>query len=377
MKGRRDPPCIIAVSGDAGGARAMAPVLKELRAEARVHVHAYAYKEAHGLWMNLGIDHTPMSDSPSLGEVGELFGPKKCELLLTSTSFGGIELEKKCIALARKRGIPSVTLLDTWGNYSRRFSDEEGRVAFLPDRIAVIDELAYREMVDEGFNPESLVITGQPAFDDLNPWDHALRLRKKRVIMGKFPMENDEILILFASQPLSLIYGTDPSGPRYLGFDEWKVVRLLIRALDSISSDRGNALALTIRPHPREDPAPYRSLKGEEVKVLVTKDGDSREWIRESDLVTGLNSILLVEACYMGCPVISLQPELRGKDLLPTNHSGLSRAVYHSEEIRPAIEEVLFNTEVRQRMISRLAGMPRDGHAACRVIELVYSMMGI
>jgi len=377
MREKEGRPRVVAISGDPGGARAMAPVLGELRAGGRVTLDAYTYKQAQALWTDLGIDHIQVPDPISLPEVEDLVSLGRCELLLTSTSFGGIELEKELIALARRRGVPSLTLLDTWGNYSQRFSDGEGHLAYHPDRIAVMDELAYREMVEEGFDPGLLVITGQPAFDGLRPGTARLRDRKKRTIMGKFPVESGEILVLFASQPLSQIYGTGPSSPRYPGFDEWKVLRLLIDALDAINSEKGPGIVLVVRPHPREGPAPYLGMKGKRTRVLVTGEGDSRDWIRESDLVTGMNSILLVEACYLGVPVISLQPDLRGKDMLPTNQAGISRAVYRKEEIRPAIEEVLFNTEVRERMISRMAGMPRDGQSTRRVVALVYSMTGV
>jgi hypothetical protein len=377
MKGRRESPRIMVISGDPGGARAMAPVVRELRKEARVHVDAYAYKQAHPLWQALMIMHSCLPDSLSFREAEEMFRIGEYELLLTSTSFGGSEFEKMFISLARERGIPSITLLDTWGNYSQRFSDGEGRIAFLPDRIAVIDERAYQEMVEEGFSPEHLVITGQPAFDDLHPRNQIPRGRNTLMLFGKYPVERDELLVLFASQPFSQIYGTDPSSPRYPGFDEGKVIRLLIPVLDSLSAERNRDISLIIRPHPREDSAAYRELKGERITVRVTSEGDSRDWILESDLVTGMNSILLVEACYLGVPVISLQPGLRGKDLLPMNQAGLSRAVYKAEEVKQAIEEVLFNTRVRERMISRLAEMPRDGHATRRVMGQVYSMTGI
>ena len=377
MREKEGRPRVVAISGDPGGARAMAPVLGELRAGGRVTLDAYAYKQAHALWTDLGIDHVQVPDPISLPEVEELVSLGSCDLLLTSTSFGGIELEKELIGFARRRGVPSLTLLDTWGNYSQRFSDGEGRLVYLPDRIAVIDDLAYREMVEEGFDPGLLVITGQPAFDGLRPGTTRRRDRGKRTIMGKFPVGPGEVLVLFASQPLSQIYGTGPSSPRYPGFDEWKVLRLLIEALDAISSERNIGLVLVIRPHPREDPAPYLGMKGKQARVLVTGEGDARDWIRESDLVAGMNSILLVEACYLGVPVISLQPDLRGKDMLPTNQAGLSRAVYRGEEIRPAIEEVLFNTEVRESMISRMAGMPRGGQSTRRVAALVYSMTGV
>ena len=89
--------------------------------------------------------------------------------LLTATSANGIDLEKLFLGAARRLGVPALAVLDFWSNYRQRFSDQRDNLIYLPDRIAVMDEHARTEMIAEGFAPELLSVTGQPAFDALEP----------------------------------------------------------------------------------------------------------------------------------------------------------------------------------------------------------------
>ena len=57
--------------------------------------------------------------------------------------------------------------------------------------------------------------------------------------------------------------------------------------------------------------------------------------------------MLLVEACLLGCVVLSLQPGLRLADALPTNRWGVSQGVYYEKDIEPALESLLFDEQVR------------------------------
>jgi hypothetical protein len=96
-----------------------------------------------------------------------------------------------------------------------------------------------------------------------------------------------------------------------------------------------------------------------------------------ADLVTGINSMLLVEACYLGCVTVSIQPGLRFPDALPTNDLGISRAVYRREEIKPVVEEMLLDRQARLAARWRVSSLHLDGGATRRVVNLVYQMIGI
>ena len=143
-------------------------------AEGRLRIDARAYRHACAMWQKRGL---PFQE---LDEQAEVSLPEGTQLVLTSTSLNGLDLEKRFIVAAQARGIPSVSLLDFWSNYRRRFTSAENTLNCLPDRIAVMDAQARDEMISEGFDSARLIITGQPIFDDLAAWRTAFTSEKRQ-----------------------------------------------------------------------------------------------------------------------------------------------------------------------------------------------------
>lgn len=366
---------VIAICGDPGGANAIAPVIEVLRAEGRVTVQALAYLQGCDLWTKRNIKFDEVPENIPKATIVDILRGQNVKLLLVGTSLNPVELEKQFIAAANDIGLPSLAVLDFWSNYGRRFSDADGNLVYIPDLIAVMDERARDEMMAEGFDPEQLVIAGQPAFDDLVMWRSRFTSAKRQAIRNALGAGSGELLILFASQPLSVLYGTDPQNPLYPGYTEQEVLRTLVNALDHIAEQSGQKIVLAIRPHPRERVESFNTVKCRTAHLVLSTDGESRDIAMASDLVIGMNTVLLVEACYLGCLVVSLQPGLRIPDPLPTNRSGLSRPVYHEHEVIPVLEQMLLDNNARRYIQAKLSNFQPDGCATKRVVELVYRMI--
>ncbi len=367
---------VVAVCGDPGGANAVAPVLKLLAKEARVSVRPLAYNEAISLWANQGIEVESLLPDLDREGIDELLRAGTEGLVLTGTSMNSLEFEKQFIAAAREAGLPSVAVLDFWSNYRRRFSDQDDGLVYLPDRIAVMDEQASREMTAAGIDPALLTVTGQPAFDALARQRESFTAAQLAQARQRLQLGTDDLLVVFASQPLARMYG-DAASPTYLGYDERKVLRDLIAALASIAARTERPITLAIRPHPKEQDEDFSDYQSPAIKIVVSTDLSARDILMSADLVTGMSSNLLVEACYLGCIVVSLQPGLRAPDALPTNGAGLSRAVYRAEDFEAEIERMLTNEEARRAVKGRLSGFQPSGDATRRVVDLIYQMMGV
>ena len=149
----------------------------------------------------------------------------------------------------------------------------------------------------------------------------------------------------------------------------------LINALDQIAEQKHREIALVICPHPREIDDPFE-LHARTIRVVVSRNGETRDVALTSDLVTGISSVFLVESCYLGCLTVSLQPGLCLPDALPTNHLGFSRAVYREDEIKSVLEELLFDKESMLSTQARLAGLQTDGRSTERVMNVIYQMIG-
>ena len=362
------------VAGDPGGAKAVVPVVEVLLSESGYGVQSLLYREAQDVWAKRGLAFEQLNESTSTADAERILTKSQAQLLVTGTSYNGIDLEKKFITAARNLGVPSLAVLDFWSNYAPRFSDGEGNLAHLPDRIAVMDAMARDEMVAAGFDATQLVITGQPALDDLITYKESHTNRRAALRQALGVLETDR-LVLFASQPLASVFGDRPEQPLYLGYTETIVLDALVNALESIAKRHAERITLLIRPHPRENSQTFKDRSSGSIRIINNQDGDSREMVLASDLVTGMTTMLLVEACFLGIPVVSLQPGLRTTDPLPTNRTGLSLRVDSINEFAPVIEGLLFDEKVRQKTIAKLAQAVPPGNAAQYVARLIGSML--
>lgn len=364
---------VVAVCGDPGGAASLAPVIEILASEPEWEVEVFAYFSGLGLLRARGLSCEELPPDPSTQAARTLLETRSAGILLTATSSNGWNWEHFFTLAARDLGIRSVALLDFWSNYARRFSDSAGDLRYLPDRIAVMDQYALKEMAEEGFPTQMLEITGQPAFDCLAQARAQFDRQKRQQIRSAYGVAPDGWLVVFASQPLREVYGSE-SAP--LGYDERHVLDLLIVALENIQSQTQRAITLVVRPHPREK---HIQAVSQALNVRVVAEGGAAEWAMSADLVAGMNSVLLLEACLLGCAVVSLQPGLLLPDCLPSNAWGASQAVYDACAIEPTVRALLENAQTRENLVSKTQGLAErlPEHAARNVVDLLRSEISV
>ena len=361
-------PDVLAVCGDAGGAAAVAPVVELLVREGRVNLRSAVYRQAAELWSRRGLPHQTLSAGLSDGELSDLAG--SAGALLLGTSVNGLDYERRLGALFPAR---AVAVLDFWSNYAPRFRSPAG---FLepPEVVCVMDAQARAEMVAEGFDAARLAVTGQPAFDALAGLRQAFGEQERQALRAALGVAAGETLVVFASQPLAEFYAQPELRARHPGYDQGTALRLLIAALEDLAPEIRRNIVLLVRPHPREEPGSlaWAARSTGALRVRIDGSGDSRAGLLAADLVCGMTSVLLVEACHLGCLTLSLQPGLVGPDLLPTNRTGLSRLVRAAGEMRGALLDFLCDEPARAEQRKRLAGLAADGGASRRVADMIY-----
>lgn len=360
------PTVVVAVAGDPGGAAALAPVLLCLR-RMGAEVRPLAYRQAVSLWASRGLAPIPLPEDAK----AEMPWFEDASLLLTATSKNGIDWEPRFWKKARRQGIPSLVLLDFWSNYRGRFLLDGELI--IPDRVAVMDETARLGLIKAGLPPAKLAVTGQPAFDALAALLPSQPGKRQwaRTELGLAPAD---ILVLFASQPLAALRSLPdfPVGP----FDEHEAIDHLLAALAEVADCRDRQIHFAIRPHPREDKEVHLKRRAPpRVGISVISEGDGRHWALASDLVSGMHSVLLQEACYLERPVLSLQPGLDGDDLLPANSQGLSLLVTDPSRLPEAIDGLLFDTALRSEYASRQRAVRPSGEAAQQTANLAWTML--
>jgi hypothetical protein len=159
--------------------------------------------------------------------------------------------------------------------------------------------------------------------------------------------------------------------PAVLGFHERDVLIDVVAAATRLLTRHRQQATLVIKPHPREAGQPFalpQAGKSLAIRLLNEADVSPRLAAAGADLVVGMNSMLLLEACLLGTPVVSYQPGLRQPDVLPSNRLGWSRGVFQRDELEAALEDELMNN--RSTMFSSLRGADQAG-ATARVIALL------
>lgn len=316
---------LLFVSGDPGGISSLAPAIEacENFADITLWLHGdslAAYSPQHPLLAKL--------DAGALRELGP-------DLVITGTSMTPDSDDKRAVLLAGEAGIPSIAFVDFWSNYRERFADETGALQF-PDCIAAVDEAACSDMDALGFPEEKLTPIGP------------LRLA------GLPKPEPDRKGILFVSQCLEEAYGGRAACRQRIGYCPEDAFRCLHAA--NIPD-----MPLAVRFHPKEKPFPLPS------EVEDWSRGEASGALARSQLVAGMTGSMLMDAYFMRLPVVSIQPDMTGDDLLMLSRRGFIPRLGSAEALQEALPGLLAaSTSIAPELASW-----SDGKAVERFIALI------
>jgi hypothetical protein len=366
---------VVTICSDPGAARAVAPVIRLLLAENAVEVVSYSYNQANEILRSEAIPSTELRHPITPGWIEERLRQDQASLVLTGTSHNALDWEKLFIATARGMTVPSIAVLDFWSNYVTRFSSADDRLDYLPDVVAVMDERARSEMLVAGIPAERILVTGQPAFEGLAQRLSWFNQEERWRIRESVGVGQSDLLVMFASQPIRQLYGGEESLD-YLGYTEDSVLRHLIRSLEIVQHECPERIALLIRPHPREEVQRYSSYASSMIQIVISTTADRHNCVMAADLVTGMTSVLLVEACYLQRPVISFQPGLRKADTLPTNAWGVSTLVVDYQSMTPTLKLFLLDRNPTGENSARPTELNVNLGSARRIVDWIYQYAG-
>ena len=354
---------IYSICGDPGGAAALAPVIAALRPYVRTQ--SFCYRQARDVFKRRGLEYSDLIESDVAVRTSILDCDPSFILLGTSVNGGNWELA----ALESGLSLPSLAILDFWSNYSARFALPSGTLV-MPDNIAVMDEHARQEMVSEGFPPNRLIVTGQPAFDDLGSDPRRLALLASVGSLQAEISSSELLRVVFVSQPVIL-------GVSARSFSKSNVLPQLVEKLEVISVSSNRNVELVIRPHPREADDDFSWVCSSRIAIKVDRSGDARDAVAQSSVVVGMDSALLLEACALGCIVLSIQLGAGAEDALPTNRMGLSQRITSIEEVECGLRQALFDASYRRIFRERCAAWSLDASATSNIVTHILNTLNL
>ncbi len=400
---------ILATSHHPGGVNAILPVICALKDEGLVDIVTLAtpyrpagsgVQEVYGsekiFQLIDGLDYRTPADyglnNVCTGSMVRLIGAEKPHLILTGTSAqdknNEYVVEQTATRAARmfsgnnillkedSRFPRSLAVLDYWANYSIRFSDiynPKGKFKFLPDRIAIMDEIAREDMLKEGFPKEGLIITGNPHFDNLVRMSQEHTPEKRAETRARAGIPKDAYMILYATDITSDL---EELG---WGFTDMDCVDILCKGINIMGPEK-DYVYLALKKHPREKPENLRRLTNharESGINAVEVDYDARKLVLASDLVAGTASTVLIEATLMDRDALSILPGRQGKDDFILNKQGLIPRVYNKETGKVFVENIVSGRGVMDQFRKRRQSFRVDGKATERVRDLAYEMIDL
>jgi hypothetical protein len=294
MKQKKNKKTIVVVARQAGTANAFLPLFDEFR-KSNFNVKTFAFTHAHKIFASNKIEATLIErfDNSLLSNVSEP------SFLLTGTSEYADE-DNFFWQWAKNKGIPSLAFVDSWVSYWQRFTPNEmvqNKFSYTPDIIAVIDQFMYDRMVENGCDEKLLIITGNPAIDELQ---HYVPKEQENIVR-----KYGKGYFLFIGEPFNKrVFGGNERD--VLGYTEAEVLELTADALGMLEKQN---FKFVYRPHPRGCSDGISSIIDNHSNIIIdTGEFNSRDLVACAKAVIGMTSILLYEASVMGMPAISIQP---------------------------------------------------------------------
>lgn len=285
---------VAVVSHDAGGAEILSSYL---RREPRLSVLAVEGPARKIFERKLGPIH-PIAMEEAI---------QSASWVLCGTSWQS-DLEWRSIRFARARGKRTVTFLDHWVNYGRRF--ERGGEQYLPDEIWVADGYAAR-LARGCFAGIPIRLMGNPYFEDLRAELESMRhpgaARRPRPV------------VLYLCEPVREHALFQHGNERCWGYVEEEVLAYFLQNMHAIAPDIAR---IVVRPHPSEPEGKYSWVPGQsQVPVQISVNTTLIQDIASADIVVGIESMAMVVGLLAGKRVVTAIPPGGRPCVLP--HGGI------------------------------------------------------
>jgi len=246
---------------------------------------------------------------------------------------------------ARHASTASVGIVDARTNADRRFRGESSDpLRHAPDWLLVPDVPTRQAFVALGYPERRVVVCGHPHYDYVHHVRECLSRHDRDALKSRlFPGAGSRKVIMFAAEGSVRVGGqtradiasyTLRGDGSSIGRTEI-VLEEFLRAVATVEPRP----YLVLRLHPKDTVEDYRAYLGG--VDLVSRSGSPLELLYAADLVVGLTSMLLAEACLLKRPTLSLVPREAEKAWLATVEIGATPCVTTREEIAPAISAIL------------------------------------
>jgi hypothetical protein len=322
---------ILFVAHDPGGANVIKPVIE--------HYAKHDHIQSHCLLLGPAAERiTPQSPTLQRHHVRTITTPDfpnelsaepsdiitlletiKPDVVFTATSFNS-NLERLAVRFANERGIPTVSILDFWSNYAKRFTLDG--IVSAPEVLLVADGRMKREAEAE-LPGTTVAISGNPHLASITA--KYAEARQKAASQIQAPLSR----IRFFCENIRHYYPDKP-------VNEFSIMPTFLQSLTE-SGFHGEVL---IRPHPMESREPWaEEIRKYELGIISGKRFAAKpaiivrldtatfdEVLCDRCAAVGFTSMALLETASVGIPTFSYQIDVPNDYFwLPFEEYGIMR----------------------------------------------------
>ena len=304
------------VANDPGSFNVLFPVIKEVF-NTSLRFLCYIVEFGKEDLIRNSIPFKVLNESFNNSKIRRLLKDCQPSVVVTGNSWEHSYLGKtecRFIQEAEALQIYSICIPDFWSNYRRRFSISQGKTLdALPNLICAIDASMGKALVDAGIPKDRILITGSPYFDRLININNLITQQGKSHFRTKFEFQDDEIIIVFLSQPIKEDFKEGK-----FRFDEETILKDVLRA---VKSQKWFKKARVIwKPHPREENKNIKEQFSNSILAFSEFNvGNIFELMAGADLIIGAFTMLLIESFLLNFPCVSYQPNEKTYLELPYN----------------------------------------------------------
>jgi hypothetical protein len=388
---------IIVTAWHPSAANSVVPVIKRLRQEEKTDVVVLGTKYSSPIFEKNKLAFTPIEQYQqpdfSSSSMEQLLQTEDPDLIIAGASFQEPQKnenyvpDQTILQAAKRLQTPSLRVQDWWSPATKYDDVVSGKkMAFLPDKIALMDDYVRQKMIALGFPEALLEITGSPELDELANKKKSFTPEKRKEILGKLGIENSAPLLFYAG---SIDWTKNLSQLGYWNLDHFKIFGSVLKSLSGIE------LNLLLGMHPRI-PDTDKILLNEYLQTLHddriipvyglgSKGLDSDEVSLAADLTMTSFSTVGVKSAYMGRPSMSLQPNL----IWPSNfQDGEVGFFYENQDLIPLgttyagcenlFRRAIIDPDYLKNLETKLSNSKfnlGEGKATKNVVNLAYKLM--
>lgn len=298
---------------DVGGARALVPVVRDLREDEQFTIKVFATSRAAAVFRRGGIQCDVVNPAPlSERAAREVIRKAAPALFVSDAGHCRDPSSARLIAACRRMGIQTIGLLDHWKNLDR-FGEPDSRVDDqAPDVLGVMDPVSKILLAQLGLPAHRLTVVGHPHLQEIYAARHRILSAGRRTELRRnLGLPREALVILCCSELLHVhgaretcngqclpLFQTKLSGARLLDHLEGIAGR--------VSRNARRSCVVALRPHPFEMHGGGRQHSGI-AWVLDDRMCSDVEAVALADVVVGKSAMPLIQAYFLGKPVLSLQ----------------------------------------------------------------------